>query len=113
MGGPLNNAKFRNYLEELVEKHIPTYFVDCEYLEKIMGAISFEHDMSRREVLMLAYTIGANEDETNELLKTKGYDCLYVKRREDAIWKFALKTRIDLTNIIDKIFPQDVDDIGN
>ena len=98
-------------MEELVEKHIPTYFVDCEYLEVIIRAISFEHDMNRREVLMLAYAIGANEEEANELLKIKGYDCLYVKRREDAVWKFALNRHMDINNIIDKIFPQVVDDM--
>lgn len=104
------NNEFKNYVEQILEKHVPTYFVDAEYLQRIISALCSNPECTRREVIMLAYSIGANESETNELLRIKGYKGLYAKQREDAVWKFALKIRLDLLGIINKIFPQDVNE---
>ena len=105
----MKQKEFENYVEQILDKHTPTYFIDSDYLQRVVTALCSEPEISRRAIIMLAYSIGANENETNELLKIKGYECLYVKRREDAIWKFALRMRMDLIEIIEKIFPQDVE----
>ena len=104
---------FRSYLETLVEKHIPLYFTDYAYLSQIMDAICDKEKMSKRELLILAYLIGADVKETNTLLQLNGYGRLYVKKREDAIWRFAIKNRMDVTTVIEKIFPQDEDENEN
>ena len=105
----MKEKEFRDYIEQFLEKHTPTYFIDEEYLKRILDALCSEPNMSRRQIVMLAYSIGADENETNKLLNIKGYDNLYSKNREDAIWKFALRMRTDLTGIIERIFTQDVD----
>lgn len=105
----MKQKEFVNCVERILDKHIPTYFIDSDYLQRVITALCSEPEMSRRAIVMLAYSIGANGNETNELLKIKGYESLYVKRREDAIWKFALKMRMDLNEIIEKIFSQDVE----
>lgn len=104
----MKQKEFKEYVEQILDKHTPTYFIDSDYLQRIITVVCCESEMSRRSIIMLAYSIGANEEETNELLKIKGYECLYVKRREDAIWKFALKMRMDLAEIMEIIFPQNV-----
>lgn len=100
---------FREYVGTLIEKHVSTCFVDSEYLENVIDALCKKQTLNRKEVLMLAYIIGANGEETDELLKYMGHHTLYVKRREDAIWKFALRHRMDIVTIINRIYLQAVD----
>lgn len=107
----LEASEFRGYLDYLFEKHIPVYFVDYEYLTKILDVICSKQEMSKRELLMLAYSIGATAEEANEMLTLKGINPIYEKNREDAIWKFALKMRMDLSAVVEKIFPQNVDEM--
>ena len=98
-------------IECLIEKHMPVAFLDYELLQKLKAALSQRNDIGRKEILIIAYLIGATADESNELLRILGHPLLYVKRREDAIWRFMLNHQLDSKSIVNEIFPQNVDDI--
>ena len=98
-------------IEYLIEKHMPVAFLDYKLLQQLKEALSQRDYIGRKEVLIIAYLIGATADESNELLRILGYPALYVKRREDAIWRFMLNHRVDCKSIIEEIFPQNVDEI--
>ena len=80
--------------------------MDYQRINKIFNAIFDADDFGRRELLLFLYIIGANSEESDILLQICGYEKLYVKNREDAIWKFSLDKRTDCNTIINKIFPQ-------
>ena len=103
---------FQSYLEELIECHLPVPFVDFDHLTEIKRGICSKTPEGRKEALILAYIIGANAEESDDLLKLLGHPPLYVKCREDAIWKFVLNHRLDSKSIIDEIFLQNVDEIS-
>lgn len=104
------NDKFVDYCEELMEEHLPMGFLDYHFLLQLRTMLEDRTDIGRKEILIFAYIIGATVEEGNELLRLLGHPTLYVKRREDAIWSFALKERLDSKAIIDMIFPQNVDE---
>jgi hypothetical protein len=101
---------FQSYVAELIEQHLPVPFIDYDHLTEIKKGVCFKTPAGRKEALILAYVIGANAEEGNKLLCLLGHPPLYVKRREDAIWKFALNNRWDSKSIIDEIFLQNVDE---
>lgn len=105
----MNSCEFENGVEGLMEKHIPVGFVDFVFLMSLKQLIVQKDNITRRELLMMAYMLGANADETNGLLKAKNFPPLYVKRREDAVWKFALDKRMDTAAIFNEIFSQNAD----
>lgn len=102
---------FEERIEWLIEKHMPVAFLDYETLQQVKKTLFQRDDICRKEVLIIAYLIGATADESNELLRMLGHSPLYVKRREDAIWRYMLNHRMDSRSIINEIFPQNVDDI--
>ena len=102
---------FEKQIEVLIEKHIPVSFLDYESVQQAKNLLLQRKNIGRKEILIIAYLIGANADEGNELLQLLGHPPLYVKRREDAIWRFALNHRLDCVSIINEIFPQNVDEI--
>ena len=102
---------FKKQIEYLMEKHLPVAFLDYELLQQFKDTLSQRDQIGRKEVLIIAYLIGATADESNELLRMLGHSPLYVKRREDAIWRYMLNHRMDSRSIINEIFPQNVDDI--
>ena len=100
---------FVTYTEKLIEQHLPVAFMEYEDIVRGLRAISRKSMIARKELLIFAYIIGANVEESNELLRLSGHTPLYVKRREDAIWYFALKHRLDCASIVEKTFLQNVD----
>ncbi len=100
----MEKRALKKYIKKLIHKHIPGYFMNPGNLEKVIECICETSDMNRREVLMLAYSIGADVDETNTLLKINGYATLYVKKYEDAVWRYFLNSNTDLTEIMEKVF---------
>ncbi len=103
--------ELNTYIGELVEKHVATGFVDCNLIERLKTIFANRDQIGRKELLLFAYLIGANAEESNALLKMLGHPILYVKKREDAIWRFVLNHHLDITSIVDEIFPQNVDEI--
>lgn len=101
---------FEKQIAGLIEKHIPVSFLDYESVQRVKNILLQRNHIGRKEMLIIAYLIGANADEGNELLRLLGHPPLYVKRREDAIWRFALNHRLDGVSIINEIFPQNVDE---
>lgn len=101
----MKNILLRTFLEELLKRHIPTYFIEVDYLTNIVNAICSKDELSRREILVLAYCLGANIEETNQFLSIMGYQPLYVKIWEDAVWRFAIMERKDLNYFINNVFP--------
>lgn len=104
------NAEFAEHCERLMEKHLPVAFVDYDTLRYLKSRFQNRTDIGRREILIFSYIVGATADESNALLRLLGYPPLYAKRREDGIWMFAFKKRLDSKTIIDKIFLQNVDE---
>ena len=102
---------FEERIECLIGKHMPVAFLDHESLQQVKKTLFQRKYISRKEVLIIAYLIGATAEESNELLRILGHPPLYVKRREDAIWRFMLNHRLDSKSIINEIFPQNVDEI--
>ena len=102
------NTKIEVYIDELIERHMATGFMDYNLVEYLKTVLVNKEEVGRKEILLFAYLIGANANEANELLEIAGYMPLYVKRREDAIWRFALNHQVDAASIIDEIFPQNV-----
>ena len=107
------NKEYNEQIVQLIDKHIPVYFLDFDTLEQMKSIISKSNSVGRIELLIVAYMIGATVEETNELLEILKYPTLYSKKREDAIWIFALTHRMDSMSIIDEIFPQIVDEEKN
>lgn len=106
----MDNA-FEKQISVLIEKHIPVSFLDYESVQQAKNILFQRNHIGRKEILIIAYLIGANAAEGDELLRLLGYPPLYAKRREDAIWRFALNHRLDGVSIINEIFPQNVDEI--
>ena len=100
---------FEKQITGLIDKHIPVSFLDYESVQQVKNILLQRDNIGRKEILIIAYLIGADAEEGNELLRLLGYPPLYVKRREDAIWRFALNHRLDGVSIINEIFPQNVD----
>lgn len=101
----MKNEMFINCLKEIFDKHVPLNFFDSKFKDKFLDEIS-SLKMSRRELLTLAYFIGAEIEEANKMLEINNYSPLYIRRREDVIWKFMLKNRKDANFIIDEILFQ-------
>lgn len=99
----MKNIILKKEIDQTIKKHIPYYFYNEEIREKIIDIIC-NSELSRREILSFAYSIGANISETNKLLEVSKYPILYVKRREDVIWMFMLKKHKDINFIINFIF---------
>ncbi len=106
------NDTFEEQITELIEKHMPVSFLDCDSVQRAKNILLQRDRIGRREILIVAYLIGADANESNELLRLLGHPPLYVKRREDAIWRFALNHRLDSASVINEIFPQNVDEIS-
>ena len=104
------NKDFSKKLEELIEKHLPVAFLDYDILMQTKKLVSNKNALGRKEVLIISYLIGADSTESNELLKLSGHRPLYVKIREDAIWKFALDNHWSSKLIIEEIFLQNMED---
>ena len=101
--------EFNNQIEYLVEKHLPVAFLDYNSLQQAKNILIHRDRIGRKEILILSYLIGATIEESNNLLYSAGYSPLYAKRREDAIWLFALSHQLDCASIFSEIFPQNVD----
>lgn len=106
----MNNA-FEERVAELIEKHVPVAFLDYNSVYQAKRILLSQECIGRKEILIIAYLIGANAEESNDLLRMLGYPPLYVKRREDAIWRFVLNHHMDSVSVIGEIFPQNVDEI--
>ena len=104
------NSLFNKYIERQIEKHLPTTFIDFGLLVKIVDVLSKNKKFERREILILSYVIGLNAEEGNVLLSLAGEQPLYVKHREDAVWRYALNNRKDCNSIIREIFPENTDE---
>ena len=104
------NFEFNMKLEKLIEKHLPVGFLEYETLSQFQKMIFERESMGRKEILILAYIIGANAIESDELLRLAGHPSLYVKKREDAIWKYSLNNHTDSASIIENIFLQNLDE---
>lgn len=100
----MQKNEFKEYFESLMEKHMPVYFMDYKSIRTSVDSICKIKNLSRRHILILAYIIGATEEECNKLLETKGYSKLYVKKREDAIWTYALNNHVDSETVVKKYF---------
>lgn len=102
----MNKIEFKKKIWQLIETHTPIYLANKQYIKSIVDAVCSKENFNRRELLMIAYSIGATVDETNELLTSFGYSVLYAKNWEDAIWRFVIGKRMDLSSVYGHIFPQ-------
>lgn len=89
---------------ELMELHMPLYMEEEYYIENIVDVVLEKESISRRNIIIMVYMIGASVEETNELLLQCGYNPLYVKNREDAIWRHVIRKKQDLRTIMEYIF---------
>ena len=103
--------EFKKSIEELIDKHLPVAFLNYEVLTQFKNIVFNQSEFGRKEILIFAYIIGATSEESNELLDMLNYPKLYVKKREDAIWKFVLDNHMDSAFVINNIFLQNVDEI--
>lgn len=104
------DSLFNKYLEKQIEKHLPTTLMDFNLLEKTVDELCKKKHFERREILILSYVIGLSPEEADILLRMSDHCPLYVKRREDAVWRYALNNRMDCNSIIQEIFPENADD---
>lgn len=104
------NETFESYAEKLIDRHLPVSFLDYEVLLQFKKILFGRNWIGRKEVLIMAYLIGADVNESNKLLSLMGHPSLYCKKREDAIWMFALDQHRDSATVINEIFLQNVDD---
>lgn len=104
---------FEKQIECLIEKHIPVAFLDYKLLQRIKEVLFQRDYIGRKEMLIIAYLIGVTAEESDVLLCMLGHPTLYAKKREDAIWRFALNHRLDSMSIFNEIFPKNVDEIEN
>ena len=74
------SGEFEKRIECLIEKHMPIAFLDYESLQQLKKSLSQRDYIGRKEVLIIAYLIGATAEESNELLRTLEYPALYVKK---------------------------------
>ena len=102
---------FEKQINLLIEKHMPVAFLGYDALQQIKSILIRADHIGRKEMLIIAYLIGANAEESDKLLQTLEYPPLYVKKREDAIWRFVLNHHLDSASVINEIFPQNVDEI--
>ena len=100
----MREKTFGKRVTTLIEKHLPIGFVDYDFLCEVKKIAKGKKTISRREILIMAYMIGATAQETDDLLESKNYKKLYARNYEDAIWMFAIDKRKDLTEIFDIIF---------
>ena len=109
----IKEQSFERQIEKLAEKHLPVGFIDYKFLCDLLCLIKDRESISRREILILSYMIGISSDEADSLLKCKGLPPLYVKKYEDAIWRFALDKKKDPSEIIDLIFCAENEETDN
>ncbi len=105
------NKSFSRKFEDLIEKHLPVAFLDYDSLQQFKSTLTQRDYIGRIELLIISYLTGITAEEINMLLRESGHPPLYVKRREDAIWRFMLNHRPDSAAIIEEIFPQKEDEI--
>lgn len=98
------------FWDVLMERHLPIPFLDYNSLQQVKKILIARENPGRKEVLILAYLLGADVEESNRLLQMLGHSPLYAKRREDAIWLYALTHRLDCISVIDEIFLQNADE---
>ena len=100
------NTELDAYLDILIEKHLPINFIDYDVILQAKQHFTARNDIGRKETLILAYLIGADSKEANNLLRILGHPTLYVKCREDAMWKYILDRHMDSASLIESIFQQ-------
>ena len=61
---------------------------------------------SRDRTLCLCFGLSATLEETQELLKNRGFAQLYVKDRRDAIIIYGLANELTLTEVNEKLFSE-------
>lgn len=98
------------FWEVLMERHLSVPYLDYDSLQQVNRILVNRENPGRKEALILAYLLGADVDESNRLLQMLGHPSLYARRREDAIWLYALAHRLDCTSIMEEIFLQNADD---
>ncbi len=103
-------GEVENLFEKAMEKHLPVAFINYGFLEQVKALLYRRDEFGRKELLIMAYVIGASIEETNEILCAFSYPKLYAKRREDAIWIYALNHHYDCKSILEETFRQNMDD---
>lgn len=68
---------------------------------------------SRDKVLCLAFSMGANLNETNHLLQAAGASQLYCKDRRDAIITYCLNNGCDLQTVEEELYRFGEQTLGN
>ena len=104
------NEEFKKTFEQLMEKNLPVAFLDYEILTQIKKLVVNKDSFGRKEILIVAYLIGANSIESNTLLSLTGHRPLYAKKREDAIWIYALDNHWKSADVIAEMFPRIADE---
>ena len=92
------------HIERIVKRHIPEEYLKKESIRQIIEIFNKNMEIDRNEIIVLAYLLGADIEETDVILESQGFKPLYVKNWDDAIWRFFIRKRTDLMSINSYMF---------
>ena len=113
----INNTTLADYLNNIIEKKklkkaeiIRKAEISEVYAYQIFSGT--RKNPERNKLLCLAFGMGLNLDETQELLKISGYSQLYVKKPFDSVIIYALCNQLTVMEANNLLYDYDLETIG-
>ena len=113
----ISNTSLADYLNDIIEKKklkkaeiIRKSEISEVYAYQIFSGIRKKPERSK--LLCLAFGMGLNLDETQELLKISGYPQLYVKKPFDSVIIYAICNRLTVMDTNNLLYDYDLETIG-
>ncbi len=104
----MENAPFHIYISRLCENRniVPERVIRKSGIERTYGHQLFNgrRKPSRDKVLQLAFGLGMNYNEVQELLKVARKSALYPRVKRDAVIIYALKRRLSFEDVQTTLF---------
>ena len=113
----IHNTSLSDYLNALIEKKKlkKSDVIRNAEISEVYGYQIFSGTRKkpeRNKLLCLAFGMGLNLDETQELLKISGYSQLYIKKPFDSVIIYAICNQLTIMDTNNLLYDYDLETIG-
>lgn len=113
----IHNTSLADYLNNIIEKKKlkKSDVIRNAEISEVYGYQIFSGTRKkpeRNKLLCLAFGMGLNLDETQELLKISGYSQLYIKKPFDSVIIYAICNQLTIMDTNNLLYDYDLETIG-
>lgn len=113
----IHNTSLSDYLNNIIEtkKLKKSDVIRNAEISEVYGYQIFSGTRKkpeRNKLLCLAFGMGLNLDETQELLKISGYSQLYIKKPFDSVIIYAICNQLTIMDTNNLLYDYDLETIG-